>query len=138
MKAKDIIIDFINHIFLLGIIAFFIFFFTIGDRFETFVEIMRSFAPIAIFIFIFLVMVKIRRMKIKEKIKDGGETDEIVLRLTYFDELKGDILIFLLPIVILLIAFFIEGFVALSGIIQAGVAFLLMYFWKKILFKNRD
>lgn len=138
MKAKDVIIDFINHIFLLSMVAFFIFWFTVGDRFEAFAELMRSLVPIGIFGFIFLVMIKIKRMKMKERRRNSEEDAEIVLRLTYFDESRGDILIFLLPIIILLIAFFIDGFVATADVIQAAFAFLLMYLWKSALFKKRD
>lgn len=138
MKAKDIIIDFINHLFLLFIVAFFIFWFIVGDRFEAFTELMRSLVPVGIFGFIFLVMIKIKRMKLKERRRNNEEDAEIVLRLSYFDESKGDILIFLLPIIILLVAFFIDGAVSFSDIIQAVVAFILMYLWKSALFKKRD
>jgi len=137
MKAKDLFFDFINHVFLLSLVGFVIFFFIVGDRFGKFVEVMRSLMPVAIFGIIFLVMLKIKRMKFKQRQKSGNEYEEIVLYLSYFDELKCDILVFLLPIAILIIPFIKYGDIAATDIAQASVAFSLMYLWRKILFKKR-
>ena len=137
MKAKDMVLDFINYAFLLALVGFVILFFIAGDRFGVFIEIMKSLMPVAVFGIIFLVMLKIKRMKFREKERDGSEREETVLYLTYFDELKCDILVFLLPIIILLIPFIKDRDIAMTDIIQASVAFLLMHFWKKILFKNQ-
>ncbi len=138
MKAKELIIDFINLVFLLALVGFVILFFMVGDRFGTFVEIMKSLMPVAVFGIIFLIMLKIKRMKFREKQREGDQYAETVLYLTYFDELKCDILVFLLPVVILLIPFIKDRVVDVSDIFQASVALLLMYAWKKILFKNRE
>ena len=134
MSAKDLIIDFINLVFLIALIAFVVFYFIVGDRFGTFILILKSLVPISFFCILMLIAIRLRREEIKRLKKNGEGNMEINLRLNLFDKYKGDILIFLLPIVILLIPFFIEKIVTLADIIQATVAFLWMYLWNKHLF----
>ncbi len=135
MKAKDLIIDFINLLFLVGLVGLVLLYFMAGDRFNNFVEIMQNLIPVAIFGVMFLVMLKIKRKKIKEK-KRNQEDMGIALYLTYFDKLKGEIILYLLPIIILLIGFFVDKIINVVDVIQATVAFLLMYLWQRILFKK--
>jgi hypothetical protein len=136
MKAKDLIIDFINLIFALALVAFIMFYFVVGDRFSAFVQLLESLIPIGIYGMIFLIMINIKRVKLKREVNEGNEDTEITLHLNYLDKLKADILVFLMPIIILLIAFFVEKVVTAVDVIQASAAFLLMYFWQKILFKR--
>lgn len=138
MKAKDLFIDFLNLVFLVVLIGFVIFFFMAGNRFGVFVGILKSLVPIAIFLIIFLVMLKIKRMAFKEKQTGEMNEEKIVLYLGRFDLLKWDIIIFLLPVIILLLAFFIDKEVTITDIIQAAIALLLMYYWKKILLNKGD
>jgi hypothetical protein len=134
MSAKDLIIDFINLVFLIALIAFVVFYFIVGDRFGSFVRIMESLVPISFFCIIMLIALRLKRDEIKRLKKIGDGNTEITLRLSLFDKYKGDALIFLLPIVILSIPLFIEKIVTFADIIQATAAFLFMYFWNKYLF----
>jgi hypothetical protein len=137
MKAKEIFFDFIHHAITLVIIGFIIIYFIAGDRFGTFIEVMRSLIPIGIFGLIFLIMLKIHRIKTKkDRLSDKEDDTEIVLYLNYFDRLKSDVFIFSLPIIILLISLFKDREVNKTDIFQATAAFLLMYLWQKFLFRK--
>lgn len=138
MKAKDLFIDFLNLVFLVVLVGFVLSFFIVGDRFGVFIKIMRSLVPIAVFLIIFLVMLKIKRIVFKEKQTGEMNEEKIVLYLGRFDLLKWDMIIFLLPVIILLLAFFIDKEVTITDIIQATFALLSMYYWKKILLNKGD
>ncbi len=134
MNAKDMIIDFINDIFAIILIGLCIMFFIIGDRFEAFGQFMKALFPLAVFVIIFLVKFRINRMQLKKR--ENENNPEIVLRITYVDKLIFDVLIYLLPIIIVGIAFIANKQITLVDIFQAIAAFLIMYFWQRILFKK--
>lgn len=138
VTAKDLLIDFLNLVFLVVLVGFVLSFFIVGDRFGVFIKIMRSLIPIAVFLIIFLIMLKIKRMAFKEKQTGEMNEEKTVLYLGRFDLLKWDIVIFLLPVIILLLAFFIDKEVTITDIIQATIALLLMYHWKKLLLNKGD
>ena len=128
------IIDFINDIFAIILIGLCIMFFIIGDRFEAFGQFMKALFPLAVFVIIFLVKFRINRMQLKKR--ENENNPEIVLRITYVDKLIFDVLIYLLPIIIVGIAFIANKQITLVDIFQAIAAFLIMYFWQRILFKK--
>lgn len=134
MSAKDLIIDFLNFIFLIAIISFFIVFFIVGDRFFAFSQFIKTLMPLAIFTLIFLIKIKLTRTKLKKRKHENNM--EITLYLTYFDKLKFDILIYSTPIIITGIAFTINKTITLTDIIQAIIVFLIMYIWQIILLKK--
>ncbi len=137
MKAKDVLIDFINIIFFLFLVGFILIYIIVGDRFGPMISLMESLIPVSFYGLIFVVMIKIKRMNLKERRKKGeSDEDEIVLYLTYFDRFLSDIIIYLLPIVILLIAFLSHNYVSLTDVFQATIAFAIMLTWQKILFRR--
>ncbi len=138
MKAKDLFIDFLNVVFLVILIGFVIFFFIVGNRFGVFIEILKSFVPIAIFSLIFLVVMNIKRLALRKKRADGEEDKKIILYLSPLALLVWDAIIFSLPVVILTIALFIDKEVTITDIMQATIALLLMYYWKKTLLNKGD
>ena len=128
------IIDFINDVFAIILIGFCIVYFIVGNRFETFSSLIKAMFPLVIFSIIFLVRLRINRMQLKKRKRENNL--EIVLRITYVDKLIFDILIYLLPIIIIGIAFIINKQIVLIDIFQATAAFLLMYLWQRMLFKK--
>ena len=128
------IINFINDVFLIILISFCIVFFIAGDRFEMFGQYMKALFPIAIFAIIFLIKLRIDRNQLKKRKKDNNT--EIILYLTFFDKLILDTLIYLLPIIVLIIAFTMNNKIIITDIFQALSVFLLTYFWQKFLFKK--
>lgn len=106
MSPKDLIIDFINVVFLIVLVAFTVFYFIAGDRFGVFIEIMKSLAPLSFFAIMFLAVMKIRRSQLKRAKKQGEENTQIIIRLTIFDRMKADAVAFIMPVIVLGIAFF--------------------------------
>ena len=132
MSAKDLIIDFINFIFLIAIVGLTIIYIIGGDNLAFFKTLMESLAPFGGLGIIFLINFKIWREKAKKKEREGNL--DITLRLTFFDKLKSNLFLFLLPIGLLLIAFIVNGKVGLLDISEAAVIFVLAYFWQRWLF----
>jgi hypothetical protein len=136
MKAKDLIIDFINYAFLLILISFCVTFFIIGDRFFLFGVFLKIILPFSIFGIFFLINLKIQRNSII-KFDNEGVLNEIIGYLTDQDRLKDKIVLIILPIVILS-ANFINGYLVFLDIAQAILAFFYMFLWHKILFKPQE
>ena len=59
----------------------------------------------------------------------------ITLHLTYLDKFISEIIIFVIPLVVMGIAL-LDGAVDLSDILQAASAFLIAYFWHRMIFKK--
>jgi len=89
MTAKDLILDFINLIFIIFLVSFCIIFFIAGNHFAQFIEIIKTLVPLAIFGIIFLIKLKIARQQ--EKKRERENNFDIILYLTCFDKLKTDI-----------------------------------------------
>lgn len=134
MNAKNLIIEFINMIFMIVLILFCVIYFLAFDRFAAFTQIMESLMPIAVFGILFLIKMKLNRRVLKKR--KNEDNLEIVLYLNYFDKFKTDILTYLMPMAIIFVAFIINKNVDSVDILQAIIAFLLFYFWQKILFKK--
>jgi hypothetical protein len=134
MKAKDMIIEFINLLFLLFLIAFVIIYIVVGDRVGAVVNFMKLLTPFAFLGIIFIIKMKLTRQQIRQR-KEEKNTD-IVLYLTTSDKFKGEIISFLIPISILLIAAFGRGQITSVDIFQAVISFLIFYFWYNSLFKK--
>ena len=140
-SGKDLLLSFLNHLFLLVIVAFFVFFFIAGDRFDGFILLMQSLAPLASFVLIFLIMLEFKRYKYRQvKNENSGEANDYVIgiRVDFFDRLKADVVIFSLPMISLLIDYFSDGKSDSTDIIQACVIFSVAYAWKITLFKKGE
>jgi len=69
MTAKELIIDFLNLLFLVGLIIFCILYFIVANHFSAFSLFLQSMVPLAFFGIIFLIKLKIARREIKERKK---------------------------------------------------------------------
>lgn len=132
--AKDILIDFINFVFVIVIIGLSILYFIAGDNFENFKRILESLVPFGFLIIFFLINLKLWREKVKKRDREGNM--DIHLRLTYIDKLKSDLVVFLMPASILLISFLINKKVGLADILEAAAVFVLAFLWQKWLFSK--
>jgi hypothetical protein len=133
MNYKDLIIDFINFIFIIILISFCIVYFIVGDRMGMIVKLLQSLVPIAMFGILLLTKLKLNRMTLKKRIRE--DRTEIILNLTYMDKIIGDLIIFSMPIIIIGISIF-AGKTDTADIVQAAAAFLIVYFWQTNLFKK--
>lgn len=136
MKARDLLIDFVNYAFLLILISFCVTFFVIGDRFAIFGKFLKIILPFSIFGIFFLIKLKIQRTTII-KFSEEGVLNEIIAYLTEQDKLKDKLVLLLLPFIILAVSLIGGNFVYLD-FVQAFMAFLYMFLWHKILFKTPD
>ncbi len=134
MSIKDYIIDFINYVFMLILISVFILYFIAGDHFKEFLEVLRSLMPLSFFALILLIKFKLSRMQAERSNRNG--LGEIILYLSSFDKMWSELIVFLLPLVICLVAFLFLGKVDFVDIVQAVVSFLMIYAWHNYIFKK--
>ncbi|MDD4902547.1 MAG: hypothetical protein PHE24_05430 [Patescibacteria group bacterium] len=134
LSAKDIAIDFINFIFGIIIIGLTILYFISGDNFANFRRILESLAPLAVLAIIFLVNLKLWRVQAKKKEREGNM--DLTLQLAFTDKLKSDMFLFLLPAVVLSIAFIINKKVGTIDVLEALAVFVIAFLWQKWLFSK--
>ncbi len=136
MKLKDIILDAINYFFLLGLITFFIVYIIVGDRFNFFIVLFKSLAPLAFFGIPLLIIIKFRRESCKKYRKEDS-LNEIILYLSKLDKLKDKAVIVSATLLIIVIAI-IDRDINVIDVVQAIVFFIILFFWHLFLFKSRD
>ncbi|MCD4694535.1 hypothetical protein K8R62_04225 [bacterium] len=136
MKAKDMIIEFINVIFGVAIISTSIIYFITGDNFDNFGNFMKSLAPIAIFALLMMILNSFRKMELKKRERECNL--KITLELTYYDKLISDFTVFLIPMAILVVPLFMLGKIDKIDLIQSLIAFIVMGLWQKYLFNKED
>lgn len=131
---KDLIINFINFVFALIVTVLTILYVIAGDNFEHFRRLMESIAPLGVLSALFLVNLKIWRERARKKEREANF--DLTLHLTFFDKLKSDIVLFILPIPVLFFAFLSKGVVGPADIAAAALVFVGAYFWQKWLFSK--
>lgn len=134
MSAKNLLIDFINYLFVILLIIFCFLYFIDPERFREFTKLMSAMLPLAVFAIVFLIKLKFIRLELENK-KEEGSTD-IVLFLVFFDKVKADLVTFGIPMMIILFKLLIVGAVEAADILIAAVAFAALYFWHRYLFKK--
>ena len=136
MKAKDIIIEFINAIFGVAIISTSIIYFITGDNFDNFGSFMKSLSPIGTLVLLMMILNSFRKMEFKKRARECNL--RVSLELTYYDKLMSDFIVFLIPISILAIPLFMLGKIDKIDLIQSLIAFIFMGLWQKYLFNKED
>jgi len=136
MSAKDMIIDFVNTVFIIVLSIFCFFYFIIFDNMDVAKQIVKTAMVFSVFGMIFLIKMKIERIKIK-KIKKEFNLDKIILYLSKLDLIKDIIVILLLSFIVFIIAF-IEG--SYNSVDTCQIFFILVYLlsWHFILFRKKD
>lgn len=134
MSAKNLLLDFINYLFIILLILLCFFYFIDPERFREFTQLMGALVPLAVFGIIFLIKLKILRLQFESK-KEEGSTD-IVLFLDFMDKVKADLVTFGIPMLIILIRLIIVGTVEVADILIASISFAVLYFWHRYLFNK--
>jgi hypothetical protein len=134
MSAKNILIDFINYLFIILLVLLCFLYFIDPERFQQFTELMRAMVPLAVFSIIFLIKLKFIRVELESK-KEEGSTD-IVLFLVFFDKVKADLVTFGIPMLIILLKLIITGAVEVVDILAAAISFVGLYVWHRYLFNK--
>jgi hypothetical protein len=133
MSAKELIIEFVNLVFAILIIGFFIIYFIAGDRFEAMAEIMRMISPLAIFLLIFMIKMRMSRKEIK--VKEEEKETEYIIYFSLLDKMKIEAMVYFLPALILLPPFMILDLDKMD-IFQAIMAFLVGIYLLKFIFNR--
>ncbi|MFA6306870.1 MAG: hypothetical protein WCV70_02565 [Patescibacteria group bacterium] len=134
MSSKDLLLDFLNLIFLVLLIAFCVFYFIAGDRFAIFTLFMKAMVPLAFFGVIFLIRLKMTRSEIKKR--KSEDNTELVLYLNVFHKLISDIIVFTTPILLGLLIYMARSSLDAADVILLIIVFLIMFFWQKYLFSK--
>ena len=134
MKAKEMILDFINLILIILLVAFCIIYFIAGDNFFVFSRFLQSMVPLAFFGIIFLVKIKIARTEIKERRRH--DRIELTLYLNSTHKLVSDLIVFSAPILLGLVIYIARGFLDKIDAVLLMAVFLTMFFWQKYLFSK--
>jgi hypothetical protein len=130
------LLDFINLIFTIILIAGAIFYFTAGERFEYFTNLIFSFFPFFIFILLFFIK---QKFVLRQRNKEHADMNsEIVLSLSYFDKLLSDLVVFITPFAIGLIYFFKQGILRGIDFFVLFIIFSVMYLWQRHLFTKKQ
>ena len=135
MRARDLIIDFINFVFFLTLVSVFIIYFALKDNFEIFGNILRTVAPISVFFLILLLKAKMDRHEFARR-RSHGDLN-MVLNFDFKDKVILDIVLFASPIIILLLPLMV-GFPDYIDILQAATVFLIFYYWQRYLFSKNS
>lgn len=135
MTAKDLMIDFINYLFLILLSVFFLFYVVFGNRFEIFKEIMQMLLPFSIFGILFLVVLRVRISNIK-KYKKACIDEEVIVYFTAYDRSKDLIVRFGLPFIILFLPS-LESQLNAVDISQALLIFIMNMAWHRILLRPK-
>src|SRR3989339_511906 len=132
MSAKELVLDFLNLMFILLLVAFCIVYFIAGNHFFAFSLFLQSMVPLAFFGVIFLVRLKLTRSEIKKRKKHGNT--ELVLYLNIFHKLISDVVVFCSPILLGLLIYKARGFIDTIDVIILIAVFLIMFFWQRYIF----
>ena len=135
MRARDLIIDFINFVFFLTLVSVFIIYFALKDNFEILGNILRTVAPISVFFLILLLKAKMDRHEFVRR-RSHGDLN-MVLNFDFKDKVILDIVLFASPIIILLLPLMV-GFPDYIDILQAATVFLIFYYWQRYLFSKNS
>lgn len=136
IKAKFLILDFINLLFELSVIAFFVFYIVLGDRFEMIVKIVQSYGPLLFFYLFFSFGFRFNRSRFK-KFKTEFALDEILIYLSPQDILKDRLVIFLTSVFIVLLPYFSSTFNYVD-ILQGVLVFAYLYLAHFFIFRSKD
>lgn len=136
MKAKEILFEFLETIFFILLILFFIFYLFLGGHYQMAKNIFLVSGFVSLFALFFIRKFKIRKQEV-EKLKNDGREEVVCYYLFPKDVFWDRVYLVVLSILVLLVpvAF---GTIALNDYFLAGTVFLLTIIWRRILFVNRD
>ncbi len=125
MSAKELLIDFLNLVFVVLITGASILYFISGDNFETFKNLMQTLAPFGLFGLLLLITLRVNRRKMKKRRSENNM--DMDLSLNFMDRMKIDIFIFSLPMVVCLVFWLLEKTMTMSIFLSACSVFILAY-----------
>lgn len=137
MSAKDLIIDFINLVFIVILIGFFLVFFIVPENFAAFRETIIALSPGAFFMLVAMVKIKLVRQKLKRMKQNDDYNDEVILYLSHWDKLISEAVVFGTPVALSLLIYFVANKVVVIDVIIISLVFIIMYGWQKYLWSKQ-
>ena len=135
MKAKDMMFDFVETLFLILLITFIVFYFIVGNRLGLAEDIIKTVIPFAIFGILFLSKLKYSRHELRRLDRESTAEEAVIYPTAIL--VKWNIrVIIIISFIILLIPFFNKTL----SIIDALQAFVFggpMYVWHRYLFFSK-
>jgi len=135
MRGFGVLIDFVNFVFFIGLIVFFILYIIVGDRVGIFSQIAKMLIPVSYFFGMFILALKSDQDKY-EKFRKEDKLDEIIVYLDRVDSIKDIIVIIIMCVVIIFLGM-IEGLGAVD-FLQAASSFVYMYLWHLLIFRKKE
>lgn len=134
MKASEIVIDFINQLFMVGLICFVLIFIILGDRLGAAYAIMQALSPFGFFGLFFMIKFKFSREKVR-KMRSEDRLNEVLFYLTDKDISWDWFFIIIIPVLIFIFPFFFTDLNSFD-LIQFLLVFSAFAFIHKIVFKK--
>ncbi len=136
-KAWDMFSSFLDTVFLVFLIAFFVYFFIVLGNFDIATKIVQAAMLFSWVGLIFIVKWKAIKLKLRKLNKDGY-LDEIIVYFTIMDRLKDLFFIFIIPLFMFLLAYFLgDDGVEYTDWWQIIYVFIVFLTWHLILFRKR-
>ncbi len=134
-KITKIFFDVLYAIMPTGIIVItgLIFYFNYNDQF---LENLMSFIfPVLFYVICLLICFYYRRHKKKKIIAENG-SQEIYIVINYFSLFWHDMLLFLTPCIIIILAYWVKGQVDIIDIVSSAIAAIALYL-SELIYKNK-
>jgi len=136
MRAKDMVFDFLETIFFLSCILFFIFYLFFGGHLDIAKKIFQTAAAVSVFGILLVIKWKFTKEQIRKKEKEGGDSD-IIAYLDKRDIMQDRIFFISVPFFVVLVSIFVNVFNPLD-FLQAFTAMFYMSALHLILFSKRE
>lgn len=136
MKARDMIFDFFETLFLIFLIAFVVFYFIVGDRLDLARHILKTVLPFAVFGIVFLSKMKYNRHELK-RLDNENSADQAVVYPTKA-MIKWDFRIIIFISFIILLIPFLNKTLSIIDALQVFLFGGVMYAWHRHLFFTKD
>jgi len=137
VKPGAMFVDFLETIFLLSVIAFFVFYFIVEGNWSIAEEITKVSSSLSFFGAIFFLKLKKIKTEIREKKEKDESLDDIFTYFNKKDKLKSIISISLILISMSFINYFL-GIDIKSEFNQILLTLFILYSWHFYLFRKRD
>lgn len=136
MKPKEYAFEFLETIFFIALILFFVFYLFLGGHYELAKSIFLIGGTLSLLGLFFVKKFKIARQEI-EKLQSSGRDESVLFYLLPKDVFWDRTAIMVISILVLVIPMAFNK-LAVNDAIISGTVFLFMTLWRIILFRKRD
>lgn len=136
LRAKDIFFEFLETVFLIALILFFIFYLFLGGYANVAKKIMQTLGIMSIGGMLFIIRLKIARYRMR-KFEKESQDEDVVAYISRQDRIKDKIAIAASAFLLLPAAYLGSRLNSLD-VIQALSAVFYMFLWRLFLYYNKD